>query len=70
ETMTVPNYLVSSTDAPQPLVREITTTLFGTRTDTARTVPAAALLDRRQAIFTSPLPLHPGAAEYYVSSRK
>lgn len=69
ETMTVPNYLVTSVDVPDALVFEITRTLFETRTDTARTVPAAALLDRRQAIFTTPLPLHPGAAEYYVRSR-
>lgn len=69
ETMTVPNYLVTSADAPERVVFEITQTLFDARTEIARTVPAAALLDRRQAIFTSPLPLHPGAAEYYVQSR-
>ncbi|KIP53263.1 TAXI family TRAP transporter solute-binding subunit [Leucobacter komagatae] len=69
ETMTVPNYLITSTDAPERLVFEITQTLFAARTDIARTVPAAALLDRRQAIFTSPVPLHPGAADFYVSSR-
>lgn len=69
ETMTVPNYLVTSADAPDSVVFELTRELFAARTEIARTVPAAALLDRRQAIFTSPLPLHPGAAEYYVSSR-
>lgn len=69
ETMTVPNYLVTSSDAPDQLIFELTRELFAARTDIARTVPAAALLDRRQAIFTSPLSLHPGAAEYYVSSR-
>ncbi|MBP6685096.1 MAG: TAXI family TRAP transporter solute-binding subunit [Leucobacter sp.] len=69
ETMTVPNYLITSADAPDRLVFEMTQTLFDARTEIAQSVPAAALLDRRQAIFTSPLPLHPGAAEYYVQSR-
>ncbi|MGO2139985.1 MAG: TAXI family TRAP transporter solute-binding subunit [Leucobacter sp.] len=69
ETMTIPNYLVAAADAPERLVYEVARTLFESRTDTARTVPAAALLDRRQAIFTSPLPLHEGAAKYYVESR-
>ena len=70
ETMTIPNYLVTSADAPADLVFEMTRTLFESRTAIARTVPAAALLDRRQAIFTSPLPLHDGAAKFYVESRK
>lgn len=70
ETMTIPNYLVTSADAPEDVVAELTRTLFESRTAIARTVPAAALLDRRQAIFTSPLPLHNGAARYYVQSRK
>ncbi|PJI52060.1 hypothetical protein CTI14_48980, partial [Methylobacterium radiotolerans] len=30
------------------------------RTTLAADVPAAALLDRRSAIFTGPVPLHPG----------
>lgn len=69
ETMTVPNYLVVNADAPESLVAEATGVLFRTRAEIARTVPAVALLDRRQAIFTSPVPLHPGAADYYVRSR-
>ncbi|WP_281290284.1 TAXI family TRAP transporter solute-binding subunit [Leucobacter komagatae] len=62
--MTIPNYLVAAADAPERLVYEVARTLFESRTDIARTVPAAALLDRRQAIFTSPLPLHQWAAKY------
>lgn len=69
ETMTIPNYLVTNVAAPDALVTDITRTLFEARPETARSVPAAALLDQRQAIFTSPVPLHPGAAEYYVRSR-
>lgn len=63
--MTVPNYLVTSADAPDGLIRDVLTVLFSSRTEIAREVPAAALLDRRLAIFTDPIQLHPGAAEYY-----
>ncbi|GAA1324508.1 TAXI family TRAP transporter solute-binding subunit [Leucobacter albus] len=70
ETMTVPNYLITSADADPRIVFEMTRALFESRTEIADTVPAAALLDRRQAIFTGPVPLHEGAANYYVRSRK
>lgn len=69
ETMTVPNYLFAAADLPESVVYEFTRTLFESRTAIAGAVPAAALLDRRQAIFTSPLPLHDGAARYFVESR-
>lgn len=69
ETMMVPNYLVTSTQAPKQLVFEATKALFDSRPQLSRTVPAVALLDPRQAIFTSPVPLHPGAEKYYVQSR-
>lgn len=63
--MTVPNYLVGSADVPDDLVREVLDVLFSSRVEIAGDVPAAALLDRRLAIFTDPIPLHPGAIEYY-----
>ncbi|MEB4613672.1 TAXI family TRAP transporter solute-binding subunit [Leucobacter sp. M11] len=69
ETMTVPNVLITSADAPEALVAEATRVLFDAKVRLSPTVPAVALLDRRQAIFTDPIPLHPGAAEYYVRSR-
>lgn len=68
-TMSVPNYLVVSEDAPVQLVRDITEQLFVSRAELARQVPTAALLDRRQAIFTDPIQLHPGAAEYYAAAK-
>ncbi|CAG7613846.1 TAXI family TRAP transporter solute-binding subunit [Leucobacter soli] len=68
-TMTVPNYLVAATAAPDELILEVTRTLFESRAAIARQVAAAGSLDRRQAIFTGPMPLHPGAAEYYVAVR-
>ncbi|QIM16673.1 TAXI family TRAP transporter solute-binding subunit [Leucobacter insecticola] len=69
ETMMVPNYLVTSTQASEHLVFEVTKALFESRAELSRTVPAVALLDPRQAIFTSPVPLHPGAEKYYVQNR-
>lgn len=64
-TMTVPNYLVSRADAPEELIHDAVGVLFDARASIAQHVPAAALLDRRQAIFTDPIPLHDGAIRYY-----
>ncbi len=63
--MTVPNYLVSRADAPEGLIHDVARVLFDARASIAQHVPAAALLDRRQAIFTDPIALHPGAIRYY-----
>lgn len=68
-TMTVPNFLVTSADVPDGLVRDVLEVLFDTRVEIAELVPAAALLDRREAIFTAPIELHPGAVEYYRDAR-
>lgn len=69
QTMAVPNYLVTSSDTPDGVVRDILESVFDGRTDIARRVPVASLLDRRQAIFTGPVDLHPGAIEYYRDQR-
>jgi TRAP transporter TAXI family solute receptor len=68
-TMALPNYLVTSSRTPDGVVRDLLEKLFDYRTVIAETVPAAALLDRRQAIFTGPMELHPGAIEYYRDQR-
>lgn len=68
--MTVPNYLVTSVDVPDALVRDVLAELFTTRSEIAREVPAVALLDRRLAIFTDPIELHPGARDYYRDSHR
>jgi TRAP transporter TAXI family solute receptor len=70
ETMTVPNYLMVAESAPESLVRDLLAVLFDSRAVIAADVPAAALLDRRQAIFTDPVELHPGAVAYYRESRR
>ncbi|QMU95783.1 TAXI family TRAP transporter solute-binding subunit [Microbacterium esteraromaticum] len=68
--MTVPNYLVGSAQMPDPLVSDVLGVLFASRVEIAEDVPAAALLDRRLAIFTDPIPLHPGAIEYYRDAHR
>lgn len=67
-TMTVPNYLITSESAPDDAIYGVVRTLFDERREIARSVAAAEYLDRRQAIFTEPVALHPGAARYYVDS--
>ena len=69
-TMTVPNYLITNASAPDPLVHDVLRVLFESRASIAQQVTSAGFLDRRQAIFTSPIELHPGAAEFYVASRR
>ena len=68
-TMAVPNYLVTASSTPRAVVRDILVGLFDARLRIAGEVPAAALLDRRSAIFTGPVPLHPGAVDYYRDLR-
>lgn len=68
-TMAVPNYLVTSFSTPDGVVRDLLAGLFDARLRMAGQVPAAALLDRRSAIFTGPVPLHPGAIDYYRDHR-
>jgi TRAP transporter TAXI family solute receptor len=68
-TLAVPNYLVTSAATPRGVVRDVVAGLFDARTSIAQSVPMAALLDRTQAIFTGPVPLHPGAVDYYRDQR-
>ena len=70
ETMVVPNYLVTSEGAEDDVIYEVLAALFEARPTIARSIAAAGFLDRRQAIFTGPIELHPGAAQYYVDERQ
>jgi TRAP transporter TAXI family solute receptor len=67
-TMAVPNYLLAAASTPDAMVRDVLMTLFDARTRLGAEVPAVALLNRRQAIFTAPVDLHPGAVAYYRDS--
>jgi len=64
-TLAVPNLLLCREDADAGLVHELTRLLFVRRRAISATVPLAGALDRRSAIFTTPVPLHPGALEFY-----
>ena len=70
ETMVVPNYLVTSEGAEGDVIYEVLAALFEARPTIARSIAAAGFLDRRQAIFTGPIELHLGAAQYYVDERQ
>lgn len=68
-TVANPNYLVVRADLPEPLVRELTRLLMERREELAAAHPAAGRMSPRSAIATAPLPLHPGAAAWYRSSK-
>ncbi|MER5455121.1 TAXI family TRAP transporter solute-binding subunit [Micromonospora sp. NPDC002389] len=68
-TVANPNYLLVRADLPEPLVREVTRLLMERRSELASAHPAAGRMSPRSAIATSPLPLHPGAADYYRASK-
>ncbi|MGW8481511.1 TAXI family TRAP transporter solute-binding subunit [Microbacterium sp. NPDC055903] len=69
-TMAVPNYLITSASTPDEMVADALSVLFDSRRQLAEEVPAVALLDRRQAIFTEPVDLHPGAIAYFREERQ
>lgn len=68
-TVANPNYLIVRANLPEPLVREVTRLLMERRAELAAAHPAAGRMSPRSAIVTTPLPLHPGAADWYVSSK-
>jgi TRAP transporter TAXI family solute receptor len=69
-TMAVPNYLLAAASTPDAMVRDVLEVLFDARSRMGSEVPAVALLNRRQAIFTAPVELHPGAVDYYRDGRR
>jgi uncharacterized protein len=68
-TVGVPNYLVVGASMPVDRAYELTRMLFTQRDALAVAHPEALHLNRRAAISTYPLPLHPGAIRYYRESR-
>jgi TRAP transporter TAXI family solute receptor len=66
-TVAVPSYLLTTTVLSDTLVERLTRSLFTHSTTIADTVPSGRVLDIRAAISTDPIPLHPGAVEYYRS---
>ena len=68
-TIAVPNYLVVDRLLAEDLVHDITAGLFAERSSMARRLPVIGALDLAQAIYTSPIELHPGAVRFYREDR-
>ncbi|WP_189196392.1 TAXI family TRAP transporter solute-binding subunit [Micromonospora fulviviridis] len=68
-TVANPNYLIVRADLPTELVREVTRLLMERREELAAAHPAAGRMSPRAAIVTTPLPLHPGAADWYRATK-
>ncbi|PXY36619.1 TAXI family TRAP transporter solute-binding subunit [Prauserella flavalba] len=64
-TLAVPNYLLVRADADPAVVAWVTRLLFERSRTLAEAVPVARSPSPRTAIFTDPVPLHPGALAYY-----
>lgn len=67
--MAVPNYLVTHADEDPALIHDLLDVAFSERADLSRRVTAVGQLDRRRAIFTEPVDLHPGALQYYREAK-
>jgi uncharacterized protein len=64
-TIGIPNYLVVSADMPEQTGYALTRLLFDEQPELAKAHPVAARLNPREAIYTHPLALHPGAERYF-----
>ncbi|WP_034485780.1 TAXI family TRAP transporter solute-binding subunit [Actinomadura oligospora] len=68
-TLAIPNVLVVRADMPSAVARELTALLFASKARLAAVHAQARRLDRRAALATYPLPLHPGAARYFRETK-
>ncbi|AUY49622.1 TAXI family TRAP transporter solute-binding subunit [Streptomyces sp. CB01881] len=66
-TVAVPNLLITRDDVDIDLVQGMTRAVIDSRDQIGSEVHAAQLVDLRTAVYTTPLPLHEGAARYYRS---
>jgi TRAP transporter TAXI family solute receptor len=64
-TLASANLLIARADADPSMVNSVLTTIFARRDQIAAAVPATIATDRRTAILTGGLPLHPAAVEFY-----
>jgi uncharacterized protein len=68
-TLASANLLVARADADPAMVTAVLSTIFDRRDAIGLVVPAANATDRRTAIWTGGLSLHPAAVEYYRRSK-
>jgi hypothetical protein len=64
-TIGIPNYLVVSADMPEATGYALTRALFVEQGALRSAHPAAARLNAREAIYTFPLAMHPGATRWF-----
>lgn len=66
-TVGTPSYLMCRRDLPEDAAYTVTDTLFRARDRLQAPSAPGGRLDKRYAIGTGIVPLHPGAARYYRS---
>lgn len=69
KTVAVANLLVTTRRTDTALTEGMTSAVLSERSRIGRSVHAAQKVDLRTAIYTDPLPLHPGASRYYRSAK-
>jgi hypothetical protein len=68
-TLGVPSVVVVRRDLPDEVAYRLTELLFTAKDQLVAAHPEARRLDRRSALATFPIPLHPGAARYYRDAK-
>jgi TRAP transporter TAXI family solute receptor len=68
-TLTVPNFLLVTDRMPDDVAEALVSGLFAATGKLAGVNAAALGIDVHSAIYTQPVPLHPGAAAYYRSAK-
>lgn len=68
-TLSVPNYLLTTDAMPDDLAAALVKTLFDAQPALVEANRAATAIDIHSAIETDPVPLHPGAIRYYQESK-
>ncbi len=68
-TLSVPNYLLTTDAMPADLAAALVETVFEAQPALVKANRAATAIDIHSAIETDPVPLHPGAVRYYRDSK-
>lgn len=68
-TLVVPNFLLVTDAMPDDVSNALVSSLFAAAPQLAGVNSAAEAIDIHTAIYTDPVPLHPGAEAYYRSSK-
>lgn len=68
-TLSVRNVLVATASMADDVAQALVRTVFDEQPRLAQANPAAVTIDSRSAIGTQPIPLHPGAQEFYRATK-